>query len=167
MRSDVDAAYRLHGPALFRYLVRMTGDEDLAADVLHDAFARLITRPPKREDNLRGWLFRVATNRLRDRKRRDARRRSSVTVDRARALHGDPAPSPDLDVLRGEATDWARAVLDRLSERDRAILLLREEGFTHREIAEAVGSTTKSVGTLVARALDRFRNIASRREAIP
>jgi DNA-directed RNA polymerase specialized sigma24 family protein len=33
---------------------------------------------------------------------------------------------------------------------------MREEGFTHREIAEAVGTTTGSVGTLIARALDRL-----------
>jgi DNA-directed RNA polymerase specialized sigma24 family protein len=33
---------------------------------------------------------------------------------------------------------------------------MREEGFTHREIADAVGTTTKSVGTLIARALDRM-----------
>jgi DNA-directed RNA polymerase specialized sigma24 family protein len=33
---------------------------------------------------------------------------------------------------------------------------MREEGFAHREIAEAVGTTTGSVGTLIARALDRL-----------
>jgi DNA-directed RNA polymerase specialized sigma24 family protein len=38
--------------------------------------------------------------------------------------------------------------------------LLREEGFTHREIAEQVSTTTKSVGTLIARALDRVSKVA-------
>ena len=46
-----------------------------------------------------------------------------------------------------------REALDRLSGRDRTLLLMREEGFTHAEIAEAIGSTTKSVGTLLTRAL--------------
>ena len=59
-----------------------------------------------------------------------------------------------------EARVRASAVLDALSERDRAILLMREEGFKHREIAEAVGTTTKSVGTLIARALDRVMESA-------
>ena len=36
------------------------------------------------------------------------------------------------------------------------MLLMREEGFSHREIAEAVGTTTGSVGTMIARALDKL-----------
>lgn len=46
--------------------------------------------------------------------------------------------------------------MDRLSERDRTVLLMREEGFRHREIADAVGTTTKSVGTMIARALEKL-----------
>jgi DNA-directed RNA polymerase specialized sigma24 family protein len=33
---------------------------------------------------------------------------------------------------------------------------MREEGFAHREIAEAVDTTTGSIGTIVARALDKL-----------
>jgi DNA-directed RNA polymerase specialized sigma24 family protein len=33
---------------------------------------------------------------------------------------------------------------------------MREEGFSHREIAVAVGTTAGSVGTLLARALQRL-----------
>jgi DNA-directed RNA polymerase specialized sigma24 family protein len=36
------------------------------------------------------------------------------------------------------------------------MLLMREEGFSHREIADAVGTTTGSVGTMLVRALDRL-----------
>ena len=33
---------------------------------------------------------------------------------------------------------------------------MREEGFAHREIADAIGTTTGSVGTMIARALDKL-----------
>jgi DNA-directed RNA polymerase specialized sigma24 family protein len=46
--------------------------------------------------------------------------------------------------------------LNQLEPRDRAVLLMREEGFAHREIADAVGTTTKSVGTMIARALEKL-----------
>jgi DNA-directed RNA polymerase specialized sigma24 family protein len=49
-----------------------------------------------------------------------------------------------------------RRALAALSERDRTALLMREEGFSHEEIAAAVGTTTKSVGTVVARALRKL-----------
>lgn len=151
----MEALYREHGRALFRYLVRMTGDADLADDVMHDAFQRLLERPPRRDTNLKGWLFRVATNRLRDSQRQSARQLRLLADRGAAALQADPPPPPDRAVLVSEARARARTVLDALNERDRAILLMREEGFTHREIAQAVGTTTKSVGTLIARALDR------------
>jgi DNA-directed RNA polymerase specialized sigma24 family protein len=35
---------------------------------------------------------------------------------------------------------------------------MREEGFTHREIADAVGTTTGSVGTMFARALAKLED---------
>jgi DNA-directed RNA polymerase specialized sigma24 family protein len=49
-----------------------------------------------------------------------------------------------------------REALLTLGEKERAILLMREEGFAHREIAVAVGTTTKSVGTMIARALEKL-----------
>ena len=160
MSRSVEALYRAHGGALFRYLVRMTGDADLAGDVMHDTFQRLLERPPRRDSNLKGWLFRVATNRLRDSRRQSARHLRLLHDRGASALHSDPPPAPDRTILVSAARVRASAVLDALSERDRAILLMREEGFKHREIAEAVGTTTKSVGTLIARALDRVMETA-------
>ena len=71
-----------------------------------------------------------------------------------------PTPSPEADpeedTLRRADEARVRRALDRLPERERTILLMREEGFRHREIAEAVGTTTGSVGTMIARALDRL-----------
>lgn len=57
---------------------------------------------------------------------------------------------------RDEARRRVRDALAALSEKERIALLMREEGFKHREIAAAVGTTTASVGTLVARALTKL-----------
>ena len=62
-----------------------------------------------------------------------------------------------LPVLNREAVRMAvSAALATLSTKERTALLMREEGFAHREIAEALETTTGSVGTLLARALDRL-----------
>jgi RNA polymerase sigma-70 factor (ECF subfamily) len=151
----IERAYRAHGEALFRYLVRMSGDADTAADVLHDTFKRLLSRPPRDRRELRSWLFRVATNRLRDLQRTRRRRGVALRGIGPDRVHADPPPSPDRAALAADARREAERVLAALDDRDRAILLMREEGFTHREIAEAVGTTTGSVGTMIARALTR------------
>jgi RNA polymerase sigma-70 factor (ECF subfamily) len=72
------------------------------------------------------------------------------------ALHSDAPRGPDADVVAREDHAAVQAALSALPERDRTILLMREEGFTHAEIAAAVGTTTKSVGTLAARALTKL-----------
>jgi len=145
----------VHRPALLRYLARYTGDPDQAEDLVQETFVRLRERPPADRTEPRRWLFTVATNLARD-AHRVARRREALT-----AAAGDdlPLPAPPADpAAETERADLRRAVraaLDALNDRERTVLLMREEGFTHREIAEAVETTTGSVGTMIARALDK------------
>lgn len=152
----VAAQAAAHRPALFRYLVRFTGDGDLAEDLAQETLVRLRERPPEDRGDPRRWLFTVATNLARDAYRRTRRQDALARRAAGRLPVGDPPPDPAAAVERGEAVRRVRGALAALKERDRAILLMREEGFTHREIAEAVGTTPKSVGTLIARALDRM-----------
>ncbi|MGH7506045.1 MAG: sigma factor-like helix-turn-helix DNA-binding protein, partial [Longimicrobiales bacterium] len=77
-----------------------------------------------------------------------------------------PAALPDEDVDRSERIAAVRAVLERLPERDRQLLLMREEGFKYEEIANVVGVAPASVGTLIARALRRFVEVYSTGEAV-
>lgn len=150
----VDELYSLHHPALERYLVRLTGDEEVAADASQEAFVRLLQQedlPP----TPRAWLFRVATNHVRDNARRARRRRELSFDGRARGAHGDSAEPADRRASRSRAAQTLRKVLDELSPKERQALLMREEGFRHREIAEAVGTTTGSVGTLLRRAIEK------------
>src|SRR5690606_20109103 len=64
MAIDAAALFEQHHASLLRYLVRLTGDVDLAHDAAQEAFARLVLRPP-RDEEPRAWLFTVATNAVR------------------------------------------------------------------------------------------------------
>jgi RNA polymerase sigma factor (sigma-70 family) len=150
--GHVAALYARHAEPLRRYLARFTGDPDLAADITQEAFVRLLERRPA-EHMARPWLFRVATNLALDTARTAGRRRTLALQGRAHLSHADPAPPPERDAERNAARGIVHAALAALSEKERMALLMREEGFAHREIAEAVGTTTGSVGTLLARAL--------------
>jgi RNA polymerase sigma factor (sigma-70 family) len=143
-------------PDLVRYVTRFTGDADLAEDVVQDTYLRLRERPPEDGSGIRGWLFRVATNLARDATRTDRRRARLAQGAPARLPGPEPLPDPAALSERSEVRERVRAALETLNEKERTALLMREEGFTHREIAEAVGTTTKSVGTLVARALEKM-----------
>ena len=150
---DFDALFDAVYPALFRYCNRMTGDPDQAEDLAQEAFFRLLDRGAEgTEAGLRAWLFRVATNLARD--------RSRTRETRRRILSGVPPreniPGPEKEVDRAEDIQRVRKALGILTQRDRDMLLLRQEGFSYREIAEVAGVSHRSVGTILARALQRF-----------
>lgn len=138
-------------PPLVRYLRRLTGDADVAEDAAQEAFVRLAEQSLP-EGEVRPWLFTVATNQVRDRARKE---------DRHRRLqpHVPTANGPDLPdvaLARRERIEQVRHALAGLTERDRTMLLMREEGFKYAEIATAVDVAAGSVGTLLARATRRF-----------
>ena len=151
---DVESLFDQHYPALLRYLTRYTGDSNDAADAAQETYLRLLERPPERKDNMRAWLFTVATNVVRDRWRKQhVALQSEVSP---RAVVGDPPPDPQVTVEREERRRNVRRLLAKLTPKQRIVLLMREEGFSQREIAQAVGTTTKSVGTMTARALEKL-----------
>jgi RNA polymerase sigma-70 factor, ECF subfamily len=148
---DLDGLFQRIHPQLFRYLYRLTGDRDMADDVAQEAFVRLI-RQDLPEDEARPWLFTVATNLLRDRARKtDRHRRLEPLVP-----HAETLARPDAAAEQSEVVLAVRRALLQVPERDRVMLLMREEGFSYGEIARAVGVAPGSVGTLLARAGRRF-----------
>lgn len=152
---DAARLFEQHHASLFRYLVRLTGDIDVAHDAAQEAFTRLITKPP-RDDNPRAWLFTVATNVVRSGANRSRRRAALLQARSARVPVADPEPLPDEAAAADADRARVRNALAAMPEKERVMLLMREEGFSHREIADAVGTTTGSVGTMLARALDRL-----------
>ena len=150
---DINALFNEIYPSLFRYCHRLTADMDLAEDVVQETFVRLLDRKPKGpEQGQKAWMFRVATNLIRDGARQEANRGRIL----AGSIPPDPAPSPDAEMDRREAIREIRKTLNQLSPRDREILLLRHEGLSYKEIAEVMEMAATSVGTILARALRRF-----------
>jgi RNA polymerase sigma-70 factor (ECF subfamily) len=141
-----------HYPALVRFLYRRLGDRDQAEELAQEAFFRLLEQRP---DRPRPWLFAVAANLARDVARGAVRRTRHLQV-LGGELAGRSPPDPEELLLRGEVAQRVRAALDALSERDRTLLLLRQEGLAYREIAAVLEISATSVGPLLTRAQRRF-----------
>jgi RNA polymerase sigma-70 factor (ECF subfamily) len=154
--ADAARLFDEHYQSLYRYLVRFSGDAELAADAAQEAFLKLVERPPPDDGAARAWLFKVATNAALETARTRARRTRLLAASPARAPVGDAPRSPEDYVAAEEQRRLVGEALAALPNKERTALLMREEGFSHREIAVAVSTTTGSVGTLVARALARL-----------
>jgi len=136
------------------YLARTTGDDRLADDLLQETFYRFLrTRTAfETDDHRRHYLFRIATNLVRDERRRwrkgdvEISETTEQTADR-RANVGDQAVQRiDLDRAMG-----------RLKPRERSLLWLAyAQGFSHEEIAGLLGLKTASLKALLHRARRRL-----------
>jgi RNA polymerase sigma-70 factor (ECF subfamily) len=162
---NIRRLFERHYPSLVWYLEGRLGDRDLAEDLAQEAFVRLIDKPPRAPD---AWLYVVAGNLARDAHRSEVRRSHHLTIVDApeqAANAADPAPGADAALLRAEESALVQDTLATLSERDSALLLMRADDVSYREIADAIGVAPTSVGPLLARAQQRFiRALGSRAE---
>jgi RNA polymerase sigma-70 factor (ECF subfamily) len=129
--------------------------EEIVQEVFLLLFQHLRDRKP--QNNLRGWLFRVAHNlALKRRIANDAATKTTCCIC-ADEYH-DPQPSPEDKLFFSQRRDRLLSVLQALPEQDQYCLYLRAEGLQYREIAEVLDISLGGVSKSLARALRRFGN---------
>jgi RNA polymerase sigma-70 factor, ECF subfamily len=159
MDSDAFAGfYQRSAPALRSYLVRVSGNAALADDLTQESYLRFLcaTCPEGGEVNYRRYLFRIATNLLRDHWRRP---RTACLED---------VPEPLLAMRDGLSRIDSQAVLDpamaRMRPRERQLLwLAHAEGYSHREISEITGLSTAGIRLLLFRARRKIARLLRQR----
>ena len=115
--------YDEHAAALWRYVVRLTGDPARAEDVVQETLLRAWRHPEVTYDadrSARAWLFTVARNLIID-ERRSARWRNEQGTDDVEAVADRPGPDEVdgtldrllLSTAMSELTDDHRAVIHR------------------------------------------------------
>jgi RNA polymerase sigma-70 factor (ECF subfamily) len=142
---------------LWAYIARATNDASGADDLLQEAYFRLLRSSAtfESDDHRKNYLFRIATNLIRDRYRRPR-------IDAAQLPeHGDGDIPAEGDLAREteQRSDLQRA-LAQLSHRERELVWLAYgQGSTHQEIAGALGLKTGSIKPLLFRARRKLARI--------
>ncbi|MGH9144887.1 MAG: RNA polymerase sigma factor [Vicinamibacterales bacterium] len=142
---------------VWAYLSRMSGDPRLADDLLQETYYRFLRAQVSHESEAhrRNYLFRIATNLVRDLRRRPRLDHAQLADGTHGAEHADPQST---DVAGGAVRrlDLSRS-LARLKPRERDLLWLAyAQGSSHKEIAETLGLKTASVKLLLFRARRRL-----------
>ena len=144
------AFYDRTARSLWGYLSRLTGSPQLADDLLQESYYRFLRSPGgwENETHRRAYLFRIATNLVRDGRRRTRHAPTFALPD----LETTVVPSADLAEATARRADLQRA-MSRLRPRERAMLWLAyAQGQAHAEIAGVLGVKTGSVKLLLFRA---------------
>src|SRR5713226_6804164 len=151
----LSALDEFEGP-LLRYARRLTGEAELARDVVQHAFLRLCDQDPlELGGRLAAWLYAVCRNRAIDLKRRDGR------LEPLAAHEGAEGPSREID-----PADWLesqdvgnslRSAVGTLPAKQQDAVNLWAEGFAYREISQITGDREGYVRVLVHRAIVALR----------
>jgi RNA polymerase sigma factor (sigma-70 family) len=163
-RSEADAAlevvFRAQYPRLISVLTRVTSDRAQAEELASEVFCKLAKRPAlfRPGNNLEGWLYRAAMNLALDTLKSSARRRrheEAAAVENVRG-NSEPSASPLDDILRAEQQRNVRSVLAGLKPTSARLLLLRNSGFSYRELAQILEMNAASIGKLLLRSMAEF-----------
>jgi RNA polymerase sigma-70 factor, ECF subfamily len=144
------AFYERSARPLWAYLVRVSSDPALAEDLMQESYVRFLCAAnapslANGEASARLYLFRIATNLLRDHWRRP-RAASIEDVPEEFFSASGSAKQSESQILLGPA-------LRQLKPRERQLLwLAHAEGYSHREIAAITGLASASIRLLLFRA---------------
>jgi RNA polymerase sigma-70 factor (ECF subfamily) len=154
------AFYERTARGVWAYLARVTGDRQIADDLLQETYYRFLRAAATHssEDHRRNSLYRIATNLARDVRRRNLLRATELVGHDIERMSG-----ADREEASGQAADVSRAMA-KLKPRERAILWLAyAEGNSHREIAEVLGLRTSSMKILLFRARRKMAELLGAR----
>jgi len=149
-QAEFEAFYARTARHLHGYLCRLGRDSAIADEILQESYVRMINAPNLDDQARKSYLYRTATNLLRD-------------VWRRRKLEKEywlrePVPEAVLPNLN-LSLDVA-AVFEKLSPVDRAVLWLAYvEQMRHRETAAILGLKEKSIKVIAFRARNKAKEL--------
>jgi RNA polymerase sigma factor (sigma-70 family) len=138
----------------------------MAEDLMQETFLRMVRKIGEYEHRgkFEAWIFRIAANLARDHARRARRRGQLATLDadgddvRAAEPADRQQQEPGRRLMQQEASERLDACLQRLTDAEREIILLRHfSGLSFREIADLLGVPLGTALARAHRALARLR----------
>jgi len=161
-RLDLDQIYREHAATVSRWVRQLSGEME-CADALQEVFEVAQRRAAtfRAEAKVSTWLYSI-TVRVVSARRRKARLRRFLfrRAEAELALYSSSPETPDQELDRDRAQRIVYAVLERLSERDRTLIVLFElDRCSSAEIAEILGLSANAVAVALHRARDRFGRV--------
>ncbi len=152
-----ETTYREHYAAVYRFCYRLIGSAEEARDLTQETFVRFYDSVRRNEnlDHPVAWLYRVAGNLCISGLRQNRRR---AEILQSQAIEVETGGHPELDYERQETLRRIRKAMSKLPARDQVLLNLYMERRPYEEMAEVIGVSRSSVGTLLSRALSQLRS---------
>ena len=148
-----ECLYRRHKDGLFAFLYRSCPRRDRVEELAQETWMGVVKAAPSYEPKarFRTWLYQIAHNRLVDLWRREPPELHSPVMPEAIA-------ATDNDISELQAEQLLRTI-GRLPAEQRDSLLLQQQGFSKREVAEITGVGEETVKSRLRYARRQLRAI--------
>lgn len=155
IRPELDRLDRRFRSALMAFFVRRIHDRSEAEDLTQEVFSRLTGAKSFNETTPDAYVFRVASNLLDERRRRESVRRQYREFRRLEDFAGiDPLDPFRIAAGRDQIAHIARCLADLPEKTRRVFVLYCMENIDKATIAESFGLSTRMIEIHLRRALD-------------
>jgi RNA polymerase sigma-70 factor (ECF subfamily) len=157
--------YDAYSPGLYRYAMRLLGDQDRAEDCVAETFSRFLQalqakRGP--ENYLQAYLYRMAHNWIVDQYRRDPIQPLELTEE-----HQDENSDPENDASQHMQQDQIRMAIKALTPDQQQVIVLKYiEGWGNEEIAHSLKKPIGAIKSLQHRALASLQKFMGSEELL-
>ena len=152
MTDPLEEMYQAYKDPVFHYLRNMCHNRTVAEELTHDTFIKAFKGFGRfrGESSLKTWLFKIARNTYLNEMKKFSQQNEI------------PYAEPELQAISTtrniEAGMMVRQTLLRLTVNERSLLVLREQGFSLKEMADILGQTEGSIKVGIHRAKKKFKH---------
>lgn len=149
--------YDQYSPKLYRYAIRLLGDDTQAEDCVAETFSRFLNAlqqggGPK--EHLQAYLYRIAHNWITD----QYRRQTPVPLEKEESVESTSQLDPQTIADEIFLQDRVREALKEITPEQRQVVILKfVEGWSNPEVAKSIGKPVGAVKSLQHRALAALR----------
>jgi RNA polymerase sigma factor (sigma-70 family) len=159
-RPSFDLVYETLFPVIYRVSLRVTGDKEVAEDLCHEAFIKLMERADVLPDleQSKYWLIRVVKNLSLNHEKRRSRER--IAYSKLLRISTTASDSTEKQAIKEETRADVQGALNGLPYSLRAPLVFREYGdMSYKEIGQILRISESNVKVRIFRARERLGKV--------
>jgi RNA polymerase sigma-70 factor (ECF subfamily) len=151
MTDPLEEMYQAYKEPVFHYLRNMCHNTTIAEELTHDTFIKAFKGFGRfrGESSLKTWLFKIARNTYLNEAKKFSQK-NEIT-------YAEPELQSSGTIRNIETEMMVRQTFQKLTEQEKTLLILREQGFSLSEMAEILGQTEGSIKVGIHRAKRKFK----------
>jgi RNA polymerase sigma-70 factor (ECF subfamily) len=156
---DFDTLYKTQFCDLEKFCLKWTKNTDIAKDIAQESFTKLLqinNSSSSKIDNPKAWIYKVAYNHCINHIK-FSKRFSGINT-----LYNQSNIEYPSNLTNTEKLLLIQEALTKLSNKEKALIILYKYGFTYNEMANVIEMNPASVGKTLTRAIDKIAKLINK-----